>query len=250
MNTPSKNQSGFSSIEVILVIVIVAAVSSIGWFVWHSKQTADKTLTPPASATPTFKKKVAVSQSAAVQIPSGWVWYSGDGFKFAYPDVYTPFATLTVDQSSNQGGVLSMWQSSIPGSAPFAGVSGRFVLTEFKTTSSPVGTTKYGPTVKLEGGKWIITEVNPASSQYQVGAEYTEFVKATSNGIDTYTSKSGDEGGLSYHIIFVASGHLYNLSLPEFDTGTYGPTPSPNDQKPYDQLSTQLVGTISSTTSH
>jgi hypothetical protein len=56
MNKIRKNESGFSAIEAILIIVIVVAVAGVGWFVWHSKQVADKNLAQANSTSPTFKK--------------------------------------------------------------------------------------------------------------------------------------------------------------------------------------------------
>ncbi len=55
MNKLHTNQSGFTLIETILVLVIVVAIAGVGLFVWHSKQVADKTLAPTHSTNPTFK---------------------------------------------------------------------------------------------------------------------------------------------------------------------------------------------------
>jgi uncharacterized protein (UPF0333 family) len=44
------NQSGFSALEGMLVLVIVVIVGFTGYYVWHSKQTADKTYNAAQSA--------------------------------------------------------------------------------------------------------------------------------------------------------------------------------------------------------
>lgn len=244
MGKLQNNQDGFAALEAVLIVVILGILGFTGWFVLNDKKNTDKSLSSNSSTTPTYKKTPVKTKNSTVQVPVGWVEYSGAGFKFAYPGAYTPFTATALDSTSSKDGVTSTLLNKAPDTALFAGISGSFVLVEYKSASTPVGTTKYGPKVKLVNGKWIITEVNPGLSQYKVSAEYTEFTKTSTNGLDTYTSKAGDEGGLSYHIIFVVSDHLYDLRLPEFDTGTYGPTPSPNDQKPYEQLTTQLVGTL------
>lgn len=62
---PHKDQNGFSAIEAVLVVVIVVAIAGVGWFVWHSKQTADKTLTASSSTEPTFKRRPKSSSTSA-----------------------------------------------------------------------------------------------------------------------------------------------------------------------------------------
>jgi hypothetical protein len=52
----SKNQNGFSAIEAILILVILGIIGVTGYFVWHAKQSTDKSLTPNASTTPSYKK--------------------------------------------------------------------------------------------------------------------------------------------------------------------------------------------------
>lgn len=49
MKSINRNQSGFSTIEIILIIVIVGAIGLIGWFVYHTKQNSDKTLNQATS---------------------------------------------------------------------------------------------------------------------------------------------------------------------------------------------------------
>ena len=56
MGKLSKNESGFSALEVILIIVIVALVGFTGWYVYSSQQKANKNLAATTSGNPTFKK--------------------------------------------------------------------------------------------------------------------------------------------------------------------------------------------------
>jgi hypothetical protein len=54
---PRNIETGFSVIEALLILGIVGMLGFTGWFVWHAKQVADKTLTADNSSTPIFKKK-------------------------------------------------------------------------------------------------------------------------------------------------------------------------------------------------
>lgn len=46
----SVTQSGFAALEAVLILVIVAILGFTGWFVWHSKQAADKSLNNTANS--------------------------------------------------------------------------------------------------------------------------------------------------------------------------------------------------------
>jgi cytoskeletal protein RodZ len=62
-----KNKAGFSTIEALLIIVIIALLAFVGGFVWHSKQTADKTLT---AATSSSSSSSTVKQQAKATTPT------------------------------------------------------------------------------------------------------------------------------------------------------------------------------------
>ncbi|HZL07568.1 MAG TPA: hypothetical protein VFC50_00030 [Candidatus Dormibacteraeota bacterium] len=69
MSDTKQDERGFSPIETILVIVIVAVIGFVGWFVYHAKQTTDKSLnaanTTSNNAGPKFttKKQAAASSN-------------------------------------------------------------------------------------------------------------------------------------------------------------------------------------------
>ncbi|HET6924351.1 MAG TPA: hypothetical protein VFH39_00790 [Candidatus Saccharimonadales bacterium] len=52
----TSTQAGFAAIEAILILVIVAIIGGTGWFVWHTKQATDQSLTNTASAQPGIAK--------------------------------------------------------------------------------------------------------------------------------------------------------------------------------------------------
>lgn len=59
------NKSGFSTIEGLLILVIVTIIGFVGWYVWHSNKEAD-TLTATTSASST-KQQAKPNHSEATQ---------------------------------------------------------------------------------------------------------------------------------------------------------------------------------------
>jgi uncharacterized protein HemX len=49
MASTHKNQRGFSTVEGVLVVVALALIGFVGWYVYHTKQTSDKALNAAAS---------------------------------------------------------------------------------------------------------------------------------------------------------------------------------------------------------
>lgn len=236
-NMKISNESGFSVVEGLAVLGVVAILGLAGWYVWHSKHNIAE-----HSRNSTTQTGNTVHQSPPVQLPAGWVWYEGDGFKFGYPMQYKQFAAGNTTYATS--GTQALFTSGVPDTVLFPGLSpsGVFVLTKLQTADTPLVSRKYGPTVKLVNGKWIVTQDNPGDpTPYKTGSAYTEVTVDKVHESAIYVFKSGDEGVVVYTLAFVAKSHLYTLQFPEFDMGVYGSVYRPNDQKPYDQLATQLA---------
>lgn len=73
------DEAGFSVIELVLIIVILAIVGVSGWLVYKNH---NKTTTPTASSTSTNKTS---TKSTTTNLYSGWKTYSTDGISFMYP---------------------------------------------------------------------------------------------------------------------------------------------------------------------
>jgi len=56
-------QSGFGAVEASLVLVAFCIVGFTGWYVYHAKQVADKTLAGTSSTVPTFTRNTGAKQS-------------------------------------------------------------------------------------------------------------------------------------------------------------------------------------------
>jgi Tfp pilus assembly protein PilV len=83
------NQSGFSIVEALLILVVVGILGFTGWYVYHTKQTSDKDYSATNSTVPTYKK---TNTSSAANAYAGWKTYSssnGLGLSFKYPATWT-----------------------------------------------------------------------------------------------------------------------------------------------------------------
>jgi len=83
--TKTSNQTGFSAVEALLILVIVGMIGGTGYYVWHATQNSDKLLSANSdSTTVTHKKKAAVDETASwylykapsgnykLRLPDGW----------------------------------------------------------------------------------------------------------------------------------------------------------------------------------
>ncbi len=143
-NTINKNQTGFSVIEALLVVVIIIAIGGVGFFVWHSKQTADKTLAPTNSASPKFKNnakskttssKTTVSASKLVSLASGNVTLSmpSDWVETSAPNSSCDGGSIGSTAVCVSGGNVVVTPSSLnTPNNPFSGVN----LSVFKHNDS------------------------------------------------------------------------------------------------------------------
>jgi hypothetical protein len=121
----SVNDQGFSAVETILVLVVITILGFTGWFVWHTGQTANKTLRVSDTVNSTPRNKSA----AASKILTGKV---DTELAFSYPSnwnvVQTPKET---------------YRSTDPSDKTYAGET-----TQLTKITSPSGNT----TVTIEGG--------------------------------------------------------------------------------------------------
>lgn len=230
------NENGFSVVYGTVLLAIVLGIGLAGWYIWHLNQVKTNDMSPSA---------VHPSIVSTFQLPAGWAWYQGDGFKFTYPQAFGNFTATNTQYAGS--GTQQLLISSAPKASLFPGLSlGAFVLSKMDSAGTPIVSRKYGPTVRLQNGKWIVTQDNPGDPKpYAVGATYPEVSVENNDGANVYTFTSSDEGGVIYTIAFVAKGHLYTLQLPEFDTGAYSAGSSLNNQRPYDQLVSQIAESIS-----
>jgi len=92
-----KNESGFGAIEAILVVVIVAAIAGVGWYVWKAKKNTLATYNGTASVSATTKPAAQTSNPY-----SGWKSYTlqFEKISFKYPSDWTITDTSSTSNSS------------------------------------------------------------------------------------------------------------------------------------------------------
>lgn len=92
------DKNGFAALETLLILVIVALIGGTGWYVWHSKQQADKTLNAAQSENTSAFKSTTVKSFADCQKAAG------STVQQSYPEVCVTksgqrFTQSTSDQS-------------------------------------------------------------------------------------------------------------------------------------------------------
>src|SRR5690349_19974476 len=83
----NKNESGFSVVEALLVLVIVGLIGVFGWYVWHNRATQAKSaITQTTAQTPTTKSSTKTTLVPA-DPTKDWKPYSSTkgAFSFRYP---------------------------------------------------------------------------------------------------------------------------------------------------------------------
>ena len=90
MGKIKSNQLGFSTVEAIVIVVIIAAISSVGWLVVEAKHNADMKLSSNSSSQTnpvSTKKYVDTAKLYSIQYPANWnTVYSQAGGEGALPD--------------------------------------------------------------------------------------------------------------------------------------------------------------------
>lgn len=111
-----KDQRGFSVVEGFLVLVIIGLVAFIGWYVWHSKNATDKTL---SSANKSSSSAVAKSTSPKQPVGSlddakAQAVKTGDGLLAASKSTTDPNPPKTyVSAHTNDGQFTSAFVASV-----------------------------------------------------------------------------------------------------------------------------------------
>ncbi len=77
------NSKGFSAIEGLLILVIIGLIGFVGWYVLHSKNTANKTYNQAASNTTATKPTVKTNTNSTVDTKD-WVAFTSTKFNYSF----------------------------------------------------------------------------------------------------------------------------------------------------------------------
>lgn len=117
------HNNGFSIVETLLVLVVVGILGFTGWYVYHSKQVSDKTLSSDTSVTPKYKKKPIAAHNPA---SPPWSTYTStfEKLSFKYPANWTSITPVqpstnpsddSFEVKSPSGAVTVSWVSDVDG---------------------------------------------------------------------------------------------------------------------------------------
>ena len=107
----SKHQQGFAAVEAILIVIVLGIIGFTGWFVYHSKQSTDKTLNQASTTTQTAGQKKSslkgpsYAQQSATQVApaskAATITYLNVpewGLKISFPDADKVTYTAPADE--------------------------------------------------------------------------------------------------------------------------------------------------------
>lgn len=228
MKKQKRKQQRIPHLKLVLVVCFLAVTVFVGVKVFGGHKVAVDTKTEAESTQP------AQQGQPTIPIPGGYKGFADKdiGIQFVYPAGAGAFVKPDKGDGTFESSLVSGRYSGI-----VPGVDGTFTLGTYKSASPEVVSRRYGPTVKLVDGQWIVTATNDYDTKgYKKGDIYPEMTQSNTTGIDVYTATSGDEGITQYNLYFVSKGKLHQLELPSFDSGLYSSTYNVNDQAPYDTM--------------
>ncbi len=234
----TSNQRGFTVVEILVTLFILAALTGAGWLYWH-KSHEDKTPAPHKTNQPTNNQS---SNASGLTVPSDYRTYTNKtlDFSVAYPDTWgdttamgtTPFMAQTPEVTDTIG------SASLHDAFTIAGASMRNVT---------MNTGKYAATIAVtdDSGNysWKITSVNPADTTDKVGDTYSpKSVKSASN-VTVYDLSWTDEGISHPTYMFSSPKGMITLTLPTLYNNDASPL-TDSQLAGYNTIVTNIVKSI------
>ncbi len=239
------NQQGIAHLTIIGLILIISIIGFVGWRVWDVRKDADQKFND-GKTSQTSPQNLIYNENGSSTVKGELIIYknSNRGFKFSYPKVYGNLKV--VDQEDSSILLFPSLSTGSPKVPIYEGIEGSIAVSTGDKNKATY-TRKYGPSVKLTNGKWIIMETNEGDPvKEKVGDTYKDYKSQKNGNLTIYTFESGDEGAIWYNLTFIANGYMSNIGLPYFDTGNgLGDGPLKlNDPKPYNELYKQVINSI------
>ncbi len=123
----NKNQKGFGAIEAMLILIIVAVIGFVGWYVWKQNQNPADKKTTTSNQTNTDGNKETEKTADPY---AGWLSCkdTGEGLSFKYPADWSTEATT----KDNPCGITTPASASMDGAYVRLQSAGKDVATSFK----------------------------------------------------------------------------------------------------------------------
>lgn len=202
MGKLKNNQSGFSAVEALLILVIVAIVGGTGFYVYHAQQNTNKNLANDNSTAPSFKKKTKSTPKTADPY-AGWktgtLQYEKASYKYPANWTLTGSSLATGHESeSNEG--LPTGLHFYPGSDDFKleSPSGNHVdlsagfgsFIPFQITGTSLTISTLGATRYLNIGEFNSGEVPASEPPHEACLSNVNNTNGSEGGKGTIASKN------------------------------------------------------------
>jgi hypothetical protein len=235
---PHKSPKGFTAVEALIIILVVAALAFGGWYVWN-KNNEDSTSNSSSQTTKT-------EDQSMMNIPEGWKQYKNEdyGFSFYYPEKVGPL--MEGDTGGNPD--ILTYVKSVDNENAFANYtqSPLYVRVDKKegfTTSAA----KYGPVLEFKNGKWIVSSEDGGdinNGGYDIGSEYKAQTVKTGEGNLVYNFSYTDEGCHRTVWVFQQEQAFVTITLPAVCADEIDTIPQERLDD-YQKVSDQMLETLS-----
>ena len=247
---------------VVLAILIFAGAAGAYWFTkMKPANKTDANTQPTTTVKKTEDEKTAKTKDTPTAkysfvAPDGYMTYvdKSSGFSFAYPKQFgemTKATDLIDDAGINTVNSKFQTISLVDGKSTILGVAGQFGLYTYPSKTSEITSRKYGPQIALKDKDWIVTKISEGDTvKNKVDSVYLDFNNAKppvqKNGsLTVYTLSGGDEGVQQLKVAFVTD-TLHIITLPSFDSGTYGTSTKVNDPSAFKAMTKNIIDSITS----
>lgn len=197
-----KNQSGFSIVEVLLVIVAILLLAGAGWYVYSSRKQASNTSSTESSNS-------TVSDTSEAKDPyAGWKTYTinGQGVSFKYPGDWT-----LGDPAPNG---ISFTSPDFVAESGFKKVSSGSVLAVYVLPAD-------SPYKEADTKKELLANANSQSMSTAANVEYL-----TIGGLEAiYFTHNTGENLNSHETVIIMSGNKEYVIDQDYTKGASNPYP-------------------------
>lgn len=200
---------GFSTIEAIFIVTVIALLAGTGYYVWHIGNASNKTLTSTAGNNQTNSSSMQKPASPANPYV-GWKTYTSgyEGLSFKYPGDWTLDNEKGADPNGNYISLISPSKFVVTFSVPLSGIGG---------ACDP----KVQPHVFFD--QVTALNVDASSPLYMALLNWQGYKELAVIDSSVYyhakTPKAGDTGSCLVYPAFIGKSQALNPDLVQLKTG-------------------------------